>query len=148
MKVILLKDVRKVGKEGDVVTVADGYGQNFLIKNKLAILETNESKHILEKQQEQKRQQDYENIEKAKEVKEKIEALTLTFKIKTGKEGKTFGTVSTKQIVEALKDQYQIKIDKRKMIDKNPIGALGYTKVKVALYKDVIATINVHLVEQ
>ena len=73
MKVVLLEDVRKVGKKGDVVTVSDGYGQNFLIKNKLAVKETPASKKILEQQKEEARLQDIENKKNAEELKEKIE---------------------------------------------------------------------------
>ncbi len=95
MKVILLQDVKKVGKE-KVVKVADGYGQNFLIKNKLAVLETNTSRKIVESQKEAEHQQDLENQAKAKELaKEKIESITLEFTLKSGKDGKTFGSVST-----------------------------------------------------
>ena len=146
MKVILLQDVKKVGKKGEVVKVADGYGQNFLIKNKLAVLETNTSRKIVQKEAEH--QQDLENQAKAKELAKEIESITLEFTLKSGKDGKTFGSVSTKQVVEQLREKYGIKIDKRKFIDAHPIGALGYTKLKVDLYKGIIATINVHLKER
>lgn len=148
MKVILLQDVKKLGKKGDIVKVADGYGQNFLIKNKLAVLETNTSRKIVENEKEQAHLQDLENQEKAKELAKKIEEITLEFTLKSGKDGKTFGSISTKQVVEKLRDEYGIKIDKRKFIDARPVGALGYTKLKVDLYKGIIATINVHLKEQ
>lgn len=148
MKVILLEDVKKVGKKGEVVSVADGYGQNFLIKNKLAVLETVTGKKIVAKNQEAKRQLDLENKQKAEDLKKTIEELTLEFTLKTGKDGKTFGSISTKHVVEELFTKHGIKVDKRKFIDARPIGALGYTKLKVELYKDVIATINVHLKEK
>ena len=156
MKVILLQDVKKVGKKGEVVKVADGYGQNFLIKNKLAVLETNTSRKIVESQKEAEHQQDlyqeYKEVEAgisdAKELAKEIESITLEFTLKSGKDGKTFGSVSTKQVVEQLREKYGIKIDKRKFIDAHPIGALGYTKLKVDLYKGIIATINVHLKER
>ena len=123
MKVILLQDVKKLGKKGDTVKVADGYGQNFLIKNKLAVLETDTSRKIVENEKEKAHQVDLENQAKAKELAKRIE-------------------------VEKLRDEYDIKIDKRKFIDGHPIGGLGYTKLKVDLYKGIIATINVHLKEQ
>lgn len=148
MKVILLQDVRKLGKKGDVVKVADGYGQNYLIKNKLAVMETATSKKIVEQQKEEQRLQDLEDKKNAEKLKEVIEGLTLEFTLKSGKDGKTFGSVSTKQIVEQLREKYDIKVDKRKFIDARPIGALGYTKIKVELYKGVIATITVHLKEK
>ena len=93
-------------------------------------------------------QQDLENQAKAKELAKEIESITLEFTLKSGKDGKTFGSVSTKQVVEQLREKYGIKIDKRKFIDAHPIGALGYTKLKVDLYKGIIATINVHLKER
>ena len=146
MKVVLLEDVRKVGKKGDVVNVSDGYGQNFLIKNKLAVKETAGAKKILEQQKEEARLQDIENKKNAEALKEKIEGITLEFVLKSGKDGKTFGSVSTKHIVEQLR--YDIRVDKRKFINAHPIGALGYSNLKVELYKGVIATIRVHLSEK
>ena len=148
MKVVLLQDVKKVGKKGEIVKVADGYGQNYLIKNKLAVKETATAKKIVEEQKEQQRQQDIENKNKAIELKEVIEGITLEFVLKSGKDGKTFGSVSTKMVVEQLREKYDIKVDKRKFIDARPIGALGYTNLKVELYKGVIATVKVHLKEK
>ena len=86
MKVVLLEDVRKVGKKGDVVNVSDGYGQNFLIKNKLAVKETAGAKKILEQQKEEARLQDIENKKNAEALKEKIEGITLEFVLKSIKE--------------------------------------------------------------
>lgn len=148
MKVVLLQDVKKVGKKGDIVKVSDGYGQNFLIKNKLAVKETATAKKIVDEQKEQEKLQDIENKNKALKLKEVIEGLTLEFVLKSGKNGKTFGSVSTKMVVDQLRDQYDIKVDKRKFIDARPIGALGYTNLKVELYKGVIATVKVHLIEK
>lgn len=148
MKVILLQDVKKVGKKGEIVNVADGYGQNFLIKNKLAVLATNSGKEKVAQQKEKERLQDLENKKKAEELKEVIEKLTLEFKLSSGKDGKTFGSVSTKNIVEELNKTHGIKVDKRKFIDARPIQALGYTNMKIELYKGVIATIKVHLSEK
>ncbi len=148
MKVILVQDVKKVGKKGDIVNVADGYGQNFLIKNKLAVLATETGKNIVAKDKEQQRLLDEENKSKAEELKKVLEDLTLEFAISSGKGGRTFGSVSTKNIVEELQKKYDIKVDKRKFINARPIQALGYTQLKIELYKDVIATIKVHLVEK
>ena len=106
MKVVLLEDVRKVGKKGDVVNVSDGYGQNFLIKNKLAVKETAGAKKILEQQKEEARLQDIENKKNSGSTKrKKLEGITLEFVLKSGKDGKTFGSVSTKHIVEQLREK-------------------------------------------
>lgn len=148
MKVILLQDVKKVGKKGEVVKVSDGYGQNFLIKNKLAVLETAGSKEVLDNQIAMQKKEDEKNKKQAQELAKQLETITVEFPLKSGKDGKTFGSVSTKMIVDELKQKYNIKIDKRKFIDAKPIAALGYARLKVELYRDVIATINVHLVEK
>ena len=148
MKVILTQDVKKVGKKGDIVNVADGYGQNFLIKNKLAVLATELGKEIVAQNKEQERLQDLENKKKAEELKETLENITLEFALSSGKDGKTFGSVSTKNVAEELLKTHDIKIDKRKFINARPIQALGYTNLKIELYKDVIATIKVHLKEK
>lgn len=148
MKVILTQDVKKVGKKGEIVNVADGYGQNFLIKNKLAVLATETGKTIVAKNKEEQRLQDEENRRNAEALKETIEALTLEFPISSGKGGRTFGSISTKNIVEELAKKHNIKVDKRKFINARPVQALGYTQLKIELYKDVIATIKVHLVEK
>ena len=136
-----------MGKKGDIVNVADGYGQNFLIKNKLAVLATEHGKEIVAHNKEQERLQDLENKKKAEELKETLENITLEFALSSGKDGKTFGSVSTKNVAELLKT-HDIKIDKRKFINARPIQALGYTNLKIELYKDVIATIKVHLKEK
>lgn len=148
MKVILTQDVKKVGKKGDIVNVADGYGQNFLIKNGYAVLATEHGRERVAQDKEQQRLQDLENKKKAEELKEVLEKITLEFKLSSGKDGKTFGSISTKNIVEELLKTHDIKVDKRKFINARPIQSLGYTKLKIELYKDVIATINVHLSEK
>lgn len=148
MKVILTQDVKKVGKKGEIVTVADGYGQNFLIKNKLAVLATTHGKEIVAQNKEKERLQDIENKKNAEELKKTLESLVLEFYLSSGKDGKTFGSVSTKNIAEELLKTHNIKIDKRKFINARPIQALGYTNLKIELYKDVIATIRVHLQEK
>ena len=124
------------------------YGQNFLIKNKLAVLATEHGKEIVAHNKEQERLQDLENKKKAEELKETLENITLEFALSSGKDGKTFGSVSTKNVAEELLKTHDIKIDKRKFINARPIQALGYTNLKIELYKDVIATIKVHLKEK
>lgn len=148
MKVILKQDVKKVGKKGEIVNVADGYGKNFLIKNGLAVLATAYGKEIVAKNEENARLQDIENKKNAEELKKVIEGLTLEFELKSGKNGRTFGSISTKNVVEEMMKVHNIKLDKRKFIDARPIQALGYTHLKVELYKGVVATLKVHLSEK
>lgn len=148
MKVILLKDVKKVGKKGEIVEVADGYGQNYLIKNKLAVFATERGKEVVAENKEKARLQDIENKKNAEELKKVLESIVLEFYLSSGKDGKTFGSVSTKNVAEELLKKHDIKIDKRKFINARPIQALGYTNLKIELYKDVVATIRVHLQEK
>ena len=147
MKVIMLADVKKVGKKGDIVEVADGYGRNFLIRGGLAVQATAGSQKVLDQQKLQEALNEQEKKVKAEEVARKLENLTLRFHVKSGKEGRVFGSVSTKQIVEELRKQ-GLNVDKRKILDTSPVSSLGVTKVRVELYKDVIGTINVHLLEK
>ena len=144
MKVILLSDVKKVGKKGEIVEVSDGYGRNFLLNKKLAVLAT--KMEILD---EQNLQHDLEEKQKeadAQALKQKLTKITLEFHVKTGEGGRVFGSVSTKQIVEQLQRVHAIKIEKRKFIDTDAITSLGYTDVKVDLYKNkVIGVIRVHV---
>ena len=146
MKVILLSDVKKVGKKGEIVEVSDGYGRNFLLNKKLAVLATKKSMEILD---EQNLQHDLEEKQKeadAQALKQKLTKITLEFHVKTGEGGRVFGSVSTKQIVEQLERVHAIKIEKRKFIDTDAITSLGYTDVKVDLYKNkVIGVIRVHV---
>ena len=148
MKVILLSDVKKVGKKGSIVEVSDGYGANFLIPNKLAVKVTKTSMDIKNKQDDDKAKQDEQNRLDAVALKEKMDNLTLELKAKVGKDGKMFGAISTKQIVEEYKKQFDIELDKRKIIDSKSISSLGYTKIKIELYKNVIATITIHIEEE
>ena len=147
MKVILLSDVKKVGKKGAIIEVSDGYGANYLIPNKLAVKATKTSMEIKQKQDDTEAQHQEKLKQEAIELKGKVEKLTLELKAKTGKDGKMFGTISSKQIVEEYKKQFNIELDKRKFVDNNNISSLGYTKLKIELYKNVIATIIVHVSE-
>ena len=146
MKVILLSDVKKVGKKGEVKEVSDGYGQNYLIRQNLAVAYSEGSKKVLDKQNENKAKEDEANRAKAVEMKNEIEKKMFDFPVKS-KNGKVFNSVSSKQIAEQLKKQ-GYEIDKRKILDNEPITSLGVTQVRIELYKEVIATIKVHLIEE
>ena len=147
MKVILLSDVKKVGKKGAVIEVSDGYGANYLIPNKLAVKATKTSMEIKQKQDDTEALRQETLKQEAIVLKDKIEKLTLELKAKTGKDGKMFGAISSKQIVEEYKKQLDVELDKRKFVDVNSVSSLGYTKLKIELYKSVIATIIVHVSE-
>lgn len=149
MKVILLSDVKKVGKKGEVVEVSDGYGRNFLLNKKLAVEATKRSMEILDNQNLQHELAEKELENKAEDIKHRLEKITLEFKVKTGEGGRVFGSVSTKQIVEQLFSKHDIKVEKRKVLDTSTITSLGFSDVKVDLYHNkVIGVIRVHVSEQ
>lgn len=148
MKVILLQDVKKVGKKGSVVEVSDGYGANFLIPNKLAVKVTKTSLEIKKTQDDNRAKEEELKKEEALALKERIKDLVLEVEAGVGKEGKLFGNVSSKEVVDKYKKQFDIEIDKRKFINFIPINSLGFYKIDVELYKGVIGTITVHVVEK
>ncbi len=145
MKVILKSDVKKVGKKGEIVDVADGYARNFLIARGLAVPSTDRSLEILAHQKEEEKKEDDKRRAEAQALADKLSTMIFNFHVKSGSEGKVFGSVSTKQIVEELARQ-DIKVDKKKFIDTAPINSLGVTKVRVDLYRGVIATIACNLI--
>ena len=146
MKVILLSDVAKLGKKGDVKNVADGYARNFLIARGLAVEESKSSKAILDKQNDIAAKEDAANRKEATALKEQIESQEFVFKVKAN-EGKVSGSISGKQLEEELAKKGLI-IDKKKIKDSKPISTLGLNNVKIELYKDIVATIKVKLVEE
>ena len=148
MKIILIEDVKNVGKKGELKEVADGYARNFLIRNRLAVEATAHSKAILEQQKQDKIDQEIEDIKKAEALKEKLTAITLVFPVKTGEGGKVFGSISSKQIAEELVKKHQITIDKRKILDNGPFNDLGYSDIRIELHKKVIGIIKIHLKAQ
>lgn len=148
MKIILLKDVRKVGKKDEVKEVRDGYARNFLIKNGYAVAYTEGSKKVLNRQMEEKQKREDELKEEALEIKKLLEETPVEFYLNTGKEGQVFGSVSSKNIVSELAKK-DIKIEKRKVLLEQPITSLGTTRVKVDLYKNqVIGEIIVRVREK
>lgn len=147
MKVILLQDVKGVGKKDQIIDVSDGYGANYLIPRKLAILVTKKSVEIRDKQIEDRKLLDEKMKQDAIALKDKLEKIVLEFPCKVGKDGKVFGSISSKAICEQLKNSHGIQVDKRKIVDGATINTLGYYDVKIELYKGVIATIKVHTVE-
>lgn len=148
MKVILLTDVKKVGKKGEMLEVSDGYARNFLIKQKLAVAATEKGKEILAQQQHEKAMEEAALKAKAEEIKKQLEGITLEFRVKAGKDGNVFGSVSSKQICEELNRRHHISVDKRKFIDNEVIRSCGVTYVKVDLYRNqVIGLIKVHVSE-
>jgi large subunit ribosomal protein L9 len=148
MKVILLKDVKGIGKKDQIVTVKDGYAANYLIPHGLAVSYSTKSLEILDKQKADAAEEVRQNTLKAQEVAKKLETITLEFEAQCGADSRMFGSISTKQIEQELKAKYGIEIDKRKFIDKVAVDRLGYTKLHIELYKGVIGIVTVHVSEK
>ncbi len=144
MKVILLADVKKVGKKDQTVEVSDGYANNFLFPRHLAVPLSKKSAEVLETQQEERKEQAAKMKADAEALAKKLEGITLVFKVKTGREGKLFGAVSLKQVAEELA-KLGIEIDKRKFVDKGPLDELGFHHIGVELYKGVIGKVHVEI---
>ena len=145
MKVILKQDVKKVGKKGEIVEVSDGYARNFLIARGLAVQSTKKSLEILGEQKKEEAALEAQKEAEARKAAAELENMTLDFHVKSGKEGKVFGSVSTKQIAEELTKK-GIPVDKKKFVDTAPVQTLGVTKVRVELYKNVIGVVRVRLI--
>ena len=146
MKVILLSDVKKVGKKGEEKNVADGYAMNFLIAKGLAVKASDKSEEILQKQKDQQAHDNQVKKEEATAIKEKLSKIKLEFSVKA-QNGRVFNSISTKTICEEL-EKKGISVDKRKILDNEPVKTLGQTNVRIELFKDVIGTIQVVLKEE
>ncbi len=144
MEVILLKDIKGVGKKDQVVTVADGYASNYLIPNHLAVQKSEKSMEILASQKEERKQKAEDFHKNALEIKDKLASIVVEFTEK-GNGERMFGSISLKQIEEALKEQYDIEIDKRKFIDKGNINSFGYSRLRIELDKDVVGIVTVNV---
>jgi large subunit ribosomal protein L9 len=147
MKVIFLQDVKGKGKKGEVKNVSEGYARNFLFPKNLASEATPGAMATLKGQQKSEEKKQQEQLEEAEALKNKLAEMTITIKTKTGEGGRVFGSVTSKQIADGLKEQ-GIKIDKRKIELNDPIKTLGYTDVPVKLHAQVTGTVKVHVTEE
>jgi len=144
MKVILLKDVRKQGKKDQIIDVSDGYANNFLIKNGLAVPATETSKQRLAKELDIKQKEEEALIKQCHELAEELKKIDISIKVKTGEQDKVFGTVSSKQICEELKKK-NINIDKKKIVMDHALDSLGTHNITIDLHKKVKAELKVTL---
>ena len=147
MKVILLQDVKSVGKKGDTVEISEGYARNFILPKKLGVEANNVSMNNLKLQKANEEKIAKEQYEAALKLKDEIEKMMVKTSIKSGEGGKTFGSVSSKEIVKAVEDQYKIQIDKKKVSLQDSIKSLGVHEVTVKLHPKVTATLRVKVEE-
>lgn len=146
MKVILLKDIKGKGKKDDIIEVSDGYANNYLIKNNLAVAFSKKSKEILDNEINIREKEEQKLINEYNLIKNKLNNKILDFKVKTGKEDKVFGTISSKQISDKLKD-LGYKIDKKCIKVNTPISTLGITNIEVELHKSVKFNVKINLIK-
>ena len=146
MKIILLSDVKNVGKKGEVKEVADGYGRNYLIRNRLAVEATKKSMEILDQQKADEKARQEELKKQAEELKKQIEAGTLIFKVRAGNEGKIFGSVSAAQVVDALAAA-GVEVDK-KAVSVPEIKEAGEFEAAVKCYKNVVGNVKLNVIAE
>ena len=134
MKVILLEDVKSLGKKGQIVDVSDGYARNFILAKKLGLEATSKNLNDLKLKKAHEDKLAAQRLQEAKDFAAKLEGLQVTLKIKAGEGGKLFGSISSKEIAEAAKEQLGLEIDKKKLVLPNPIKAIGTTDVPVKMH--------------
>lgn len=147
MEVVLLEDVKALGKKGQIVKVNDGYARNFILPKKLGVEATPKNLNDLKLQKANTAKVAAEQLAAAKELAEKLANLSVTVSIKAGEGGRAFGSVSGKEIAQAAKEQLNMEIDKKKLVLPEPLKTFGTHQVSIKLHKDVTGTLAVKVVE-
>ncbi len=148
MKVILLQDVKSLGKKGEIVEVSEGYARNMLLKKGMGKEATSKNLNDLKLQKANSEKRAREALESSKELREEIQGKMITVLVKTGEGGRVFGSVSSKEIADEVKKQLGCEIDKKKIVLDAPLRELGETEVTVKLHSQVTAQIRVNVVAQ
>lgn len=143
MEVILIQDVKSLGKKGDVVKVNDGYARNYILPKKLGLEANKQNLYDLQQQKAAEDKKQKEILDEAKEFGKQLEKLTVKLSIKVGEGGKTFGSISTKEIATAVKEQFDIEIDRKKLQLSDPIKNAGSFTIAVKLHPQVTADLKV-----
>ncbi|MBO6162778.1 MAG: 50S ribosomal protein L9 [Eubacterium sp.] len=147
MKVILLQDVKTLGKKGDIVEVNQGYARNFVLPKKLGVEATPQNLNDLKLKNQNDAKVAAEQLAEAKALAERLEKASVTASIKVGEGGRAFGSISSKEIADLVKKQLSLTIDKKKIVVKEPIKGLGTSRVTVKLHPEVSAELTVNVVE-
>ena len=147
MKVILLQDVKKLGKKGEIVEVSDGYGRNYLLARKLSVPGTSENLNDAKQKKAAADHKAQVASDEALVLASELKKVELTIPVRIGEGGKVFGAVTGKDISDAAKKQYDLDLDKRKVEIKEPIKALGTFEVTIRVHPTITSVIKVHIVE-
>lgn len=148
MKVILLDNIKGVGKKDEIINASDGYARNFLFPKKLAVEANNENMSKLKAKKQSEQYKKDVNKENAEKIAKKLDDITLTIKVKAGENGKIFGGVTSKEISEELKKQYKIDIDKKKIILNENIKNLGSFDISMKLFEGVAGKLKVKVISE
>lgn len=148
MEVILLEDVKSLGKKGELVKVNEGYARNFILKKNLGIEATPKNLNDLKLKKANEEKLAKQRFDEAKKLADDMEKMSVTLKMKSGEGGRTFGSISTKEIANAVKNQLNLELDKKKLVLDEPIKTLGTHIVSVRLHKDVTGKLTVKVVEE
>lgn len=148
MKVILLDNIKGVGKKDEIISASDGYARNFLFPKKLAVEANNENMSKLKAKKQSEQYKKDVNKENAEKIAKKLDDITLTIKVKAGENGKIFGGVTSKEISEELKKQYKIDIDKKKIILNENIKNLGSFDISMKLFEGVTGKLKVKVISE
>ena len=147
MKVILIEDVKSLGKKGEIVSVSDGYAKNKLIPGRLALEANGRNMNDLKLQKQHEEKVAQENFEAAKALAKELEGKVVKVSVKSGEGGKVFGSVSSKEVAKAASDQLGLELDKKKMQMDEAIKTLGYHDVTIKLHPKVSAVLRVNVIE-
>lgn len=145
MKVLLQQEVKKLGKKGDIIEVSEGYARNYLLPQKLAVEATNTTVNLANQQKAAEARKQQRMLDEAKLLAAQISKLEVTVAVKTGEGGKLFGSVTSKDIADAIQTQYNIEIDKRKIELKDNIKAVGTYPVTIKIHPEVSAQIEISI---
>ncbi|MDD6692146.1 MAG: 50S ribosomal protein L9 [Lachnospiraceae bacterium] len=143
MKVILLEDVKSLGKKGQIVNVSDGYARNFVLPKKVGVEATEKNKNDLKLQKAHEDKVAAEKLQEAKDLAKKLEGMKIEVKLKAGENGSVFGSVSSKEIAECAKKQWNMDLDKKKIVVDTPIRSFGMHEVPIRLHPQVTGTLYV-----
>ena len=148
MKVILTSDIKSVGKKGQIIDASDGYARNYLLPKKLAVVADNANLNALKTKQDANKYKKDMSKANAEELAEKMKSFELVFKIKAGDNGKTFGSVTAKDIAEELNKKYFVEVDKKKIGLNDAIKTLGVYNIEIKLFEGVVGKLKVSVVQE